>query len=123
MAICSTGPACVQACAAEARTPAETASLDNVLGAVCLLLLSGLFSGLTLGLMSLDIRELEIAIAGADKKWHWAKAEIDGETVVVTSPEVPAPVAVRYGFEMNPVGANLYNKEGLPASPFRTDDW
>ena len=63
------------------------------------------------------------AIAGEDKVWHWAKAEIEGESVVVSSPEVPKPVAVRYGFSMNPLGANLYNREGLPASPFRTDAW
>ena len=63
------------------------------------------------------------AIAGADKKWHWAEATIDGDAVVVKSAEVAKPVAVRYGFTMNPRGANLYNKEGIPASPFRTDDW
>jgi sialate O-acetylesterase len=63
------------------------------------------------------------AIAGADKKWHWAEATIDGKDVVVKSPDVSSPVAVRYAFSMNPTGANLYNKEGLPASPFRTDDW
>jgi sialate O-acetylesterase len=63
------------------------------------------------------------AIAGADTKWHWAEATIDGETVVVKCAEVPEPVAVRYAFTMNPTGANLYNKEGIPASPFRTDDW
>lgn len=63
------------------------------------------------------------AIAGADKQWHWADATIDGDTVVLTSSEVSKPVAVRYAFSTNPVGANLYNKEGMPASPFRTDDW
>lgn len=63
------------------------------------------------------------AIAGEDKKWFWADAEIDGDTVVVSSPNVPNPVAVRYAYSMNPTGANLYNKEGLPAFPFRTDDW
>jgi len=63
------------------------------------------------------------AIAGADQKWHWAEATIDADTVVVKSPDVPEPVAVRYAFTMNPTGANLYNKEGIPASPFRTDDW
>ena len=63
------------------------------------------------------------AIAGADKKWFWAEAMIDGDSVVVSSPDVPAPVAARYAFSMNPEGCNLYNKEGLPASPFRTDDW
>jgi sialate O-acetylesterase len=63
------------------------------------------------------------AIAGADKKWHWAEATIKGGEVVVRCADVPNPVAVRYGYAMNPVGANLYNKEGIPASPFRTDDW
>ena len=63
------------------------------------------------------------AIAGADKKWVWADAKIDGSTVVVSSPDVPKPVAVRYAFCTNPAGCNLYNKEGLPASPFRTDSW
>ncbi|MCA9069127.1 MAG: sialate O-acetylesterase, partial [Planctomycetaceae bacterium] len=63
------------------------------------------------------------AIAGADKKWHWADAKIVGNEVVVSSDEVDEPVAVRYGFAMNPDKVNLYNKEGLPASPFRTDGW
>ncbi len=63
------------------------------------------------------------AIAGEDKKWVWADAVIDGNSVVVSSPGVPKPVAVRYAFTMNPEGANLYNKEGLPASPFRSDEW
>ncbi len=63
------------------------------------------------------------AIAGADQAWHWAEAQIDGATVVVSSPQVAEPVAVRYAYAMNPEGANLYNQEGLPASPFRTDDW
>jgi len=63
------------------------------------------------------------AIAGADKKFVWAKAKIEGDEVVVWSEAVTAPVAVRYAWANNPAGANLYNKEGLPASPFRTDDW
>lgn len=63
------------------------------------------------------------AIADKDQRWHWAEAVIDGDSVVVSSPVVMAPVAVRYGFSMNPEGANLYNAEGLPASPFRTDSW
>jgi len=62
------------------------------------------------------------AIAGADKKWVWADARIDGATVVVHSDEVAKPVAVRYAWAHNPQ-CNLTNKEGLPASPFRTDDW
>jgi sialate O-acetylesterase len=66
----------------------------------------------------------DFAIAGADKKWHWADAEISGNTVIVSSQEVPSPVAVRYAWAMNPTQRNLlYNKEGLPASPFRTDNW
>jgi sialate O-acetylesterase len=63
------------------------------------------------------------AIAGEDRKWHWADAKIDGETVVVSCPDVPNPVAVRYAYAMNPQGCNLYNRAGLPAAPFRTDDW
>lgn len=62
------------------------------------------------------------AIAGADKKFVWAKARIDGDTVVVSSEQVAQPAAVRYAWADNPK-CNLYNKEGLPASPFRTDDW
>jgi sialate O-acetylesterase len=62
------------------------------------------------------------AIAGADKKFVWAKARIDGNTVIVSSDQVAGPAAVRYAWADNPK-CNLYNKEGLPASPFRTDDW
>ena len=65
---------------------------------------------------------LGFTIAAADKKFHWAEALIEGETILVSSPRVPEPVAVRYGWASNPVG-NLYNSAGLPASPFRTDDW
>lgn len=62
------------------------------------------------------------AIAGADQKFVWAKAAIVGSKVVVSSDQVPLPVAVRYAWADNP-DCNLYNKEGFPASPFRTDDW
>lgn len=62
------------------------------------------------------------AIAGRDHKFYWAKAEIAGDKVIVSSPEVPFPVAVRYGWSNNP-DCNLYNSADLPASPFRTDDW
>ena len=62
------------------------------------------------------------AIAGADQKFVWAKASIVGNKVIVSSDQVPRPVAVRYGWADNP-DCNLCNKEGLPASPFRTDDW
>jgi sialate O-acetylesterase len=63
------------------------------------------------------------AIAGEDKKWAWANAVIDGKTVLVSSPAVSKPVAVRYAYTMSGDECNLYNNEGLPASPFRTDDW
>lgn len=61
-------------------------------------------------------------IAGEDKLWHKAKAEIKGAQVIVTSTDVAKPVAVRYAWAKYPT-CNLYNKEGLPAVPFRTDDW
>jgi sialate O-acetylesterase len=64
------------------------------------------------------------AIAGNDRIWHWADAKIVGNIIVVSSPEVPQPRAVRYAWAMNPSRHNLlYNREGFPASPFRTDDW
>jgi len=63
------------------------------------------------------------AIAGADRRFVWANAKIEGDRVVVWSPEVTAPVAVRYAWADNPAGANLYNRSGLPAAPFRTDSW
>jgi len=63
------------------------------------------------------------AIAGADKKFVWAKAKIQGNKVIVRNDDIANPVAVRYAWADNPEGANLYNKEGLPASPFRTDEW
>lgn len=62
------------------------------------------------------------AICGEDHKWLWADARIDGNSVVVSSPEVPDPIAVRYGWSENPT-CNLYNGAGLPASPFRTDNF
>jgi sialate O-acetylesterase len=61
-------------------------------------------------------------IAGEDKVWREAKAEIKGDRVIVYSPEVSKPLAVRYAWAKYPT-CNLYNKEGLPATPFRTDDW
>lgn len=63
----------------------------------------------------------EFAIAGADKKFVWAKTKIEGDKVIVWSDVVNSPLYVRYAFADNPVNPNLYNKEGLPASPFRTD--
>ncbi len=63
------------------------------------------------------------AIAGADRRFVWADATIENGRVVVWSDAVPAPVAVRYAWADNPAGANLFNVDGLPASPFRTDAW
>jgi sialate O-acetylesterase len=63
------------------------------------------------------------AIAGSDRNYVWAEARIEGDTVVVWNDTVPAPVAVSYAWAINPTGANLYNKDGLPAAPFRSDDW
>ena len=65
----------------------------------------------------------QFAIAGEDQVFVWADAMIKGKTVVVSSDRVPQPVAVRYAWADNPDGCNLYNEAGLPASPFRTDDW
>ncbi len=61
--------------------------------------------------------------AAAGKNFVWAKATIDGDTVVVRAEGVKSPVAVRYAWANNPEGCNLYNKHGLPANPFRTDTW
>ncbi len=63
------------------------------------------------------------ALAGPDRKFHWAMAYIEGHSVVVFSPAVTQPVAVRYAWADNPGPLDLYNVEGLPALPFRTDDW
>ncbi len=65
----------------------------------------------------------EFAIAGVDKKFYWAQAKIEGNKIIVWSENVQNPVAVRYAWANNPIKANLINKEGNPASPFRTDDW
>ena len=62
------------------------------------------------------------AIAGDDRKFVWAEAAFEGNEIVVSSDKVAKPVAVRYAWEGNPDG-NLYNREGLPASAFRTDQW
>jgi sialate O-acetylesterase len=81
------------------------------------------FSHVGSGLEAKGGNELKgFAIAGSDRKFHWAQAQISGDTVVVSSDAVPAPVAIRYGWAGSPE-CNLYNKENLPASPFRTDTW
>jgi sialate O-acetylesterase len=75
------------------------------------------------GLRSSDGEMLKgFAVAGADRVWHWAEAKIDGSSIIVSSPEVSLPLAVRYAWADNPE-CNLTNDSGLPASPFRTDDW
>ena len=81
------------------------------------------FTNVGSGLVSIDGEELsQFAIAGADKKFVWAKAKITGNKVEVWSDEVPEPKYVRYAWADNPVDPNLYNAEKLPASPFRTDE-
>lgn len=64
-----------------------------------------------------------IEIAGQDQSFKRADAVIEGSELVVSSAEVASPVAVRYAYKQDPTGANLYNGQGLPASPFRTDSW
>lgn len=72
------------------------------------------------GLTSNDGEPLsEFAVAGEDKKFVWAKAKIEGDQVVVWSDEISNPKYLRYAWADNPDNPNLYNKEGLPASPFR----
>jgi sialate O-acetylesterase len=67
-------------------------------------------------------RLMGFALAGEDRVWVEAEARIEGDKVVVSSPKVPKPVAVRYGWANAP-RCNLANSDGLPASPFRSDDW
>ncbi|GAA4893045.1 sialate O-acetylesterase [Ferrimonas pelagia] len=83
------------------------------------------FEAVGQGLMAAKDAPLDsFAIAGDDQQWHWAEAEILGDKIRLSSPAVPRPVAARYAWAMNPSQRNLlYNHEGFPASPFRTDDW
>ena len=83
------------------------------------------FDSVGSGLMSGRKGNLDsFAIAGDDRKWHWAESKIEKDSVLLSSPKIKKPVAVRYAWGMNPSQRNLlYNKEGFPASPFRTDDW
>ena len=79
------------------------------------------FSNTGSGLTTNDGEELsEFSIAGPDKKFVWAKAKIQGDKVVVWNDDIKDPEYVRYAWADNPVNPNLYNKEGLPASPFQT---
>ena len=82
------------------------------------------FENIDGGLITKDGGALKsFAIAGADKHFVWAQAEIENDEIIVWSDEIANPVAVRYAWADNPEGANLFNKGGLPASPFRTDEW
>jgi len=74
------------------------------------------------GLAAKGEKPAEFAIAGDDRKWYWADARIEGDAVVVSSQSVPDPKAVRYAWQANPA-ATLFNGAGLPAAPFRTDNW
>jgi len=80
------------------------------------------FSNVGSGLITKDGGPLQyFSIAEANKKFIWANAKIEGNTIIVWNEKILNPVAVRYAWADNPTGANLYNKEGLPASSFRTD--
>jgi sialate O-acetylesterase len=80
------------------------------------------FDNVGRGLVAKDGDLTGFAIAGEDRKFVWANAVIEDNKVVVSHPSVPQPVAVRFGWADYPV-VNLFNKEGLPASPFRTDNF
>lgn len=80
------------------------------------------FSHCEKGLKFIDGKPAGFVIAGADHNFHWADAVIEGDTIVVSSPEVEMPLAARYAWANNPV-ISLYNSTDLPASPFRTDNW
>lgn len=81
------------------------------------------FTELGGGLISKNGSLRHFAIAGEDKKFVWANAVIKGNKVIVSNKEIKKPIAVRYAWSNNPEDANLQNKEGLLASPFRTDNW
>lgn len=82
------------------------------------------FSNIGSGIVAQDSQKLKhFAVAGKNKNLVWANAKIKRNKVIVWSPEIKNPVAVRYAWADNPEGANLYNKEGFPAAPFRTDNW
>jgi len=74
------------------------------------------------GLLAKGGKVRGVAIAGKDQKFVWADAEIDGGTLLVFRDGIKNPVAVRYAWDIGPEN-NMYNGDGLPASPFRTDDW
>ena len=81
------------------------------------------FDGAGDGLVAKDGPPRNFELAGADKIFHPADAAVQGDAVIVSCALVAAPVAVRYAWSNDPAGCNLYNHDGLPAAPFRTDDW
>jgi len=82
------------------------------------------FTNIGSGLIARGDADLKyFAIAGVDKQFIWAKAKIENDKVVVWNDKILNPIAVRYAWADNPEGANLFNMEGLPASPFRTDEF
>ena len=83
------------------------------------------FDAVGKGLRILSGNKLEeFAIAGSDHQWHWANAQIKGRNrVIVWSDAVVHPEAARYAFNSNPQHPNLTNDTGLPAAPFRSDNW
>ena len=81
------------------------------------------FTHVTAGLMAKGGELKTFTIAGKDGKFVPATARIDHDTLIVSSPDVPEPAAVRYAWENYPEGANFFNGDGLPAAPFRTDHW
>jgi sialate O-acetylesterase len=71
----------------------------------------------------IGLRNLKVKLTTRDdRRWYWADARTEGDTVIVTSKSVPDPKAARYAWQSNPE-ASLFNGAGLPAVPFRTDDW
>lgn len=93
------------------------ASLEQIPGALKIH-----FSDTDGGLVFRGDRLGEFSVAGTDRVWHWAEARIVGNSVLVSSTAVADPIAVRYAWQANPL-ATLYNGAGLPAVPFRSDDW
>jgi len=81
------------------------------------------FDNIGKGLMVKGTQLKYFSIAGVDKKFVWADAVVEGNTVIVSSKQLTKPVAVRYAWADSPIDANLYNKDGYPAVPFRTDEW
>jgi sialate O-acetylesterase len=92
----------------EIRDHQVTVTFDSAAGGLCVRNKYGYVEG--------------FAIAGSDRQFYWARGTVDGDRVILESERVKNPVAVRYGWAHNP-DINLYNKAGLPATPFRTDDW